>query len=82
MFSSLMFQNLLEHLIDCYRNITAVDLETNNLQMNELIDSSLAINKFPEWVDNWIQYADDGKTPYMTAQVIKKVHNAILASGL
>ena len=49
-----MFQDLQKNHNYWYRKITTADLETNNLQLNNIIDSSLRIDKYFEWVDNSI----------------------------
>ena len=56
--------------------------EDKNKRMNRLIDSSLLIGKYFEKIDDCLQFTDDGKTLYMEAQVIKKAHHAVLASGI
>ena len=48
--------------------------------MNELIDLYLPIDKYFEYVDNFIQCADDGNMTYTTEQVIQKAHQSVLAS--
>ena len=56
--------------------------EEKNKRMNRLIDSSLLIDKYFEQINDCLQFTDDGKTFYMETQVIKKVHQAVLASGI
>ena len=81
-FSGVTFRYLLEHQIYWHRKITTAYLQMKNIRMNELIDSSLPINKYFKWVDNCIKYADNGRTPYTTTQVIQKAHNSVFAPGL
>ena len=56
-------RDLLEHLLDCYGNITTADFEYKNQQMNEPIDLSFPIDKYFEQIDECVQFANDGKTP-------------------
>ena len=79
-FLAVTFFDLLEHLLERYGKITTTDLKYNNQRINEPIDSSLTINKHFEKIDDCIQFADDGKTPYTATQFIYKAHHMILAS--
>ena len=47
--------------------------------MNELIDSPLLIDKYFELINEFFQCVDEGKKPYMVAQVFQKEHHAVLA---
>ena len=44
MFLGVLFRDLLEHLIDQYRNITTADLEMKNLLRNNLVIPSFNFN--------------------------------------
>ena len=71
-----------ENLLDQYVNITIMDLKYNNQWMNELIDTSLTIDKWFERINDCIQCVDYENTPYTVAQVIQKAHHAVLELGL
>ena len=75
-------RDLLEHLLDRYGNITIADLEFNNQWMNELIDLSLPIDKYFDWIDECVQFENDGKTPYTASQFIQKAHHAVLETAI
>ena len=47
--------------------------------MNDPTNLYLPIDNYFECIDNYIQYACGGKTPYTAAQVIQKAHYAVLA---
>ena len=55
-------RDLLDHLMDRYGNITAVDLKANEARINEALDNSRPIDVFFQRIDDAVQYADDGKT--------------------
>ena len=61
---------------------TTADLESNSQQINKPINLSLLIDKYIELVDDCVQYADEGTTPDMSAQVIQKAHHTVLTLGL
>ena len=58
-------QDLLDHLIDQYGNITAADLKSNEACINKSFDNARSIEVFFQKVDDAVQYADDGKTVYV-----------------
>ena len=81
-FLRVTFRDHLKHLLNRYRNITTADLEDNNQQMNKPIDSSLSIDKYFYIMDEYIQFDENGNTPYTAEQVIQKAHRAVFASGV
>ena len=81
-FLGVTFHNLLEDMLNIYRNITTTDIKAINQQMNNPIESSLTIDKYFKFIDDCIQYANYGKTPYTAPYVIHNVHHVVLVAGL
>jgi hypothetical protein len=61
--------------------ITPADLELNNKQMNEPIDSTQTIDVFFKRIDDCTQYATDGRVPYTPAQILQTGYYAVSTSG-
>ena len=53
-------RDLLDHLLDCYGNITPADVEECKKQMNEPIDSTQPIDIYFKRIDDTVQYAANG----------------------
>ena len=56
------------------------DIEYNNQQMNKPIYSWFPIDEYFEQINDYMHFADDGKTPYTSAQVIHKSLHMLLES--
>ena len=78
-FLRVICHNLLNNLLNRYGKITNADLKTNNQRMNQRIDLFLTIDKYYKRIDDCIEYANDGKTPFMTSQVFQKAYWVDLA---
>ena len=65
-----------------YTGFPTTDIKAINQQMNNPIESSLTIDKYFKFIDDCIQYANYGKTPYTAPQVIHNVHHVVLVAGL
>ena len=55
-------RDLLDHLMDRYGNITAVDLKANEARINKALDNPRPIDIFFQRINDSVQYANDGKT--------------------
>ena len=65
-----------------YTGFPTTDIKAINQQMNNPIESSLTIDKYFKFIDDCIQYANYGKTPYTAPYVIHNVHHVVLVAGL
>ena len=69
-YMGVMTQDLLDHLMDRYDNITAANIKANEACINEALDSSRPIDVSFQRIDDAAQYADDGKNPFTTNQIL------------
>lgn len=75
-------RDLIDHLMDRYGKITPAELRDNKSRMEEPIDSSQPIDIYWQRVDDCIQYAADGNTPFTAEQILQTVLLAVMATGL
>eukprot|EP00957_Ditylum_brightwellii_P028519 2153477-Ditylum_brightwellii.AAC.1 len=75
-------RDLLNHLLDWYGKITAVDIVSNNEQFLEGMDMDQPTNIYFTKIDDSVQYAADGKTPYTAQQIVTAAENAVRKTGM
>eukprot|EP00957_Ditylum_brightwellii_P161683 12309805-Ditylum_brightwellii.AAC.1 len=63
-------RDALNHLMDRYRQIKPANLVGNGVNYNKPVDISQPIDAYFARIDDCIQYASDGKTPYTSKQII------------
>lgn len=63
-YNNVTIQDMLQHLLTRYGNITQNDLRKNNKTFEEHSDPSLPIELLWDQIDKCVQYASDGNTPY------------------
>eukprot|EP00957_Ditylum_brightwellii_P008112 615223-Ditylum_brightwellii.AAC.1 len=63
-------KDVLDHLMDRYMQIKPADLVENGVNYNKTMDISQQDNAYFAQIDDCIQYASDGKTPYTSKQII------------
>ena len=73
---------LIHHIMDRYRKMTETDLEENRKVFDEILDTTMTIDKYFESIDNCIQYTYDAKQPYTDSQIINNAYSTVLATGL
>ena len=74
-------RNLINHLLDCYGNITPAEFEACKVRMNEPIDSSQPIYLFFQRIDDCVQYNSDGQVAFTNRQILQTAHHAVSTSG-
>ena len=75
-------QDILDHLMDRYGNITASDLKANKARINEALANSRPIDVFFQRIDDAVQYADDGENPFTAKQILQTEFHSVNATGL
>ena len=75
-------QDLLDHLMDIYGNITAANLKANETCINEALDNSRPIDVFFQRIDDAVQYADDGKIPFTAKKILQTAFHSVNDTGL
>eukprot|EP00957_Ditylum_brightwellii_P002789 214897-Ditylum_brightwellii.AAC.1 len=63
--------------MDCYGQIKPADLVANGNEYNKPMDISQPINAYFVRIDDCIQYASDGKTPYTSKQILPTALHAM-----
>ena len=59
----------------------ATDLKENESRINGALDNSVPIDVFFQRIDDAVQYADDGKTPFTAKQILQTVFHSVNATG-
>eukprot|EP00957_Ditylum_brightwellii_P156316 11897893-Ditylum_brightwellii.AAC.1 len=70
-----------DHLMDQYGQIKPADLVENGMNYNKPMDISQPIDVYFARIDDFIQYASDGKTLYTAKQIITTVLHAVQKIG-
>eukprot|EP00957_Ditylum_brightwellii_P007470 565167-Ditylum_brightwellii.AAC.1 len=73
--------DLINHLLDWYSKITTADIASNNEQFLEGMDMDQPINVYFTKIDDSVQYAADGKTPYTAQLIVTAAENAVRKTG-
>ena len=63
-------QDLLDHIMDRYGNITAANLKANEARINEALENSRPIDVFFQRIDDAVQYSNDEKNPFTAKQIL------------
>ena len=74
--------NLLTHLYNTYGKITEVDLNRNHELMSEAFDPNLPIESFFRRIEECVEFAAAGNTPFSPQQVVTQAFYNIQRSGL
>jgi hypothetical protein len=73
---------ILAHLYTNYANITASDLEQNGLAMQQPCDVNQPIEIFYKQIEDAMEFADAGQTPYSPAQILSIAYQGIFRTGI
>jgi hypothetical protein len=74
-------RDLLDHLLERYRKITAANIEECKNKMNQPMDSTQSIDTFFRRIDDCVQYAIDRKVAFTNEQILQTAYHAIASSG-
>eukprot|EP00957_Ditylum_brightwellii_P077812 5912979-Ditylum_brightwellii.AAC.1 len=78
---SVTTRDVLDYLLDRYQQIKQADLVANGVSYNKLIDISQPIDSYFVYIDDCIQYAFDGNTPYTAKQILTTALHAMQRTG-
>lgn len=81
-FMSVSPRSIIKHLMDRYGRITTADLQQNLIRINEAMDATQPIDISFKKIDDCVQYADAGKTPFTPAQILLIAYNALYSAGI
>eukprot|EP00957_Ditylum_brightwellii_P193361 14722944-Ditylum_brightwellii.AAC.1 len=74
-------RDVLDHLMDWYKQIKPANLVANGENYNKPMDISQPIDAYFAQIDDCIQYTLDGKTPYISKQILTTVPHAMQKTG-
>jgi hypothetical protein len=73
---------ILAHLYTNYANITPSDLEQNGLAMQQPCDVNQPIEIFYKQIEDAMEFADAGQTPYTPAQILSIAYQGVFRTGI
>ena len=73
---------ILTHLYANYANITPSDLEQNGLAMQQPCDVNPPIEVFYKQIEDAMEFADAGQTPYSPEQILSIAYQGIFRTGI
>lgn len=75
-------RQLLDHLYAQYARISAADLQANDITFKKPYDPNMPIETLFDQIDNGIDYAAAGLSPYTAEQVINNGFQLLYATGM
>ena len=76
-FLNVSSRDLMNHLLHCYRKITATDMKENKQKIEEPIDTSEPSDKYFKRFDDCTKFATDANTAFTTEQILQTAYYAI-----
>jgi hypothetical protein len=80
-YANISARDMLDHLFETYRNITAVDLEINFEHMRRAWDTHQPVETFFKQIQDCAEYSEAGGVPIGPSQQINVGYAKILATG-
>ena len=81
-YSTLTTLDFLSHLYKTYANISPSDLQDNDARLRAPYDANHPIETLVDQVDNAVEYAAAGDTPYTPQQVVSIAFQLVYQTGL
>ena len=81
-YGNLSTRAILDHLYSTYANILASDLQENNSKLRAPYDANQPIETLTDQVENAVEYAASGNTPYTPEQVVSVAYQLVFQTGL
>jgi hypothetical protein len=81
-FANVTSRQMMVYLYDSYGGITQNDLVDNNQKKSEPIDPSQPIEKIFRTIQNAVDYANAGHTPFRANQIIAQTYTHLFNSGV
>ena len=69
-YAIVLTRDIITHLYTQYGNITPQNLQENGIKMKTPIDVSLQFETLPDQIEESLELADAGQTPYLAVQII------------
>ena len=80
-YSIISTRDILTHLYTQYGNITPQDLQDNDFKMKNPFDTSLPIETLYDQIEDAVELADAGLTPYTVQRVVAIAYSLVFATG-
>ena len=74
--------DLLTHLFFTYGRITPHDLEENDKRFKKQWDANMPFETLVEQIDDAVDYAQAGQSPYSPTQIVSNAYNLVYNTGL
>lgn len=81
-YMQLTAKNILDWLLQRYGKISAADLQDNKTRFNEPIDTSQPVSVYFKKMDEAVQFASDGNTPFNDNDIVETAYFAFQQTGL
>ena len=81
-FTSITYMVMITHLYTNYGIITAVDIMENEKRMDTPYDPSIAIESYFDQIEDAVEFAEAGNSPFTTSQITTKAFIQMFATGL
>jgi hypothetical protein len=75
-------RQILDHLYSQYARISAADLQENDVAFKTAYDPNLPIETLFDQIENAVNYAAAGNTPYSPQQVVATAYQLLFATGM
>ena len=81
-FTSITYMQMITHLYTNYGIITAVDIMENEKRMDAPYDPSVAIESYFDQIEDAVEFAEAGNSPFTTSQITTKAFIQMFTTGL
>jgi hypothetical protein len=81
-FANVTTRQLIDHLLNTYGNLTPTDLATNDSLFRQAYDPSQPIESLYAQIEDAMDLASAGRTPYSTAQVVANAYSLVFNTGM
>ena len=81
-FTSITYMEMITHLYTNYGIISAVDIIENEKRMDSQYDPSVAIESYFDQIEDAVEFAEAGNSPFTTSQITTKAFIQMFATGL
>ena len=81
-YANVSTKELLTHLYDSYAKITSADLRNNKTRMNQPYDPNQPIEVLFDQIEDAIDFAAAGNTPFTNEQIVNSAYNLVFDTGM
>jgi hypothetical protein len=81
-FANVNTRQIISHLLQTYGNITPTDIGANDRKFRTAYDPAQPIEQLFSQIEDAMDFADAGRSPYTAAQVVTNAYSLIFNTGL